>query len=433
MTSESLCEYVSEAFTAGTKCVDGVVRNVKILGKKSKNKGGVYPVEVMRESAHLYDGAKVNIDHVRGDDPRTSVHDRFGVIRNPRVEGEEIRGDLHFNPKHHSAEQFAWAVENQPETIGFSHIAKVDWKPIKGGGRVATKIHFVKSVDVVADPATTAGVFEDVDPDAGDESNDELPLTGRSRALSALSDDQFAFVEAGGKKDGGGRTTPRSKRLFPLDSADAVRVAMNAIPKYSRLSEDDRKVAMARAVRAGARFKITPKVKAAATGEENMGDLATLTVEELRAARPDLLDSLSRENESSEKFAALTKEHEALKVKFATMEAAEKKRQRAGEIDEALAEAGLDPANPRHVGKTLRRVLESIEDPKELKETIEERRDELAAAGLLDAEADEADEPETHEAARFRTTKPFARAAGNPGAGKYEHADSKDFMKSLRA
>jgi hypothetical protein len=432
MATEDCTEVVSESIAAGTKVENGVVRNVKLLGKISKNKGGIYPVEVMREAVRLYDGAKTNIDHTRESNPNVSFGARFGVVRNPRVVGEEIRGDVHFNPKHPAAEQFIWAVENQPESIGFSHVAAVDWTPIKGG-RVAKRIRKVKSVDVVADPATTDGVFEDVQEEPEIE---ELPLTGRSRALSTLSDDAFAFVEPGGKKDASGRTSPRSKRLWPLDNADAVRAAFNSIPRTTRYGEDVRAAALARATRAAAKLKIKlPGVPAAQSSEDAMSDYAGLTLEELRAQRPDLVDSLTKESSKASEIEALTKENAEFKAKFAAMEAEEKKRQRASEIDEALEDVGLDPKNPKHVGKAFRKVLEATNDPKEFAELVQERYDELSDAGLLDAESIE-DEPEAKPTKESRSgfQKPASRFSGAPAAvGSFNHTDSKSFIKSLRA
>lgn len=427
MTTEEVTEVVTEAIGRGEKSADGIVRNVKVLGTRSKNKGGVYPAEVMREAVGLYEGAKVNIDHTRESDRNPSFRDRFGVIRNARLVGEEIRGDLHFNPKHAAAEQFIWAVENQPETIGFSHIAMVDWKPTKGG-RIAQKIRSVKSVDIVAEPATTAGVFEEAEPE--EKPDDAVPLTGRSRAISALSDDVFAFIEPGGKKDASGRTTPRAKRLWPLDSADAVRVALNSIPRMTRLSEEDRNAARARAMRAAAKFRIKLPTLAAQSSEDAMADdIAGITMEEFRALRPDLVDALVRESSTSSNLDALTKENEILKKRIATFEEAEAKAKKAAELNEALEEAGLDPGNPKHVGKLLRRTLESISDPKELAEAIEERREELAEAGLLDAEDVEGDEKPTKES-RVRAT-PKARPAGGSGV-EYSHESAESFAKSLR-
>jgi hypothetical protein len=310
MATEFTAEYVTEAIGGGVKIEGGILRGAKMLGVRSKNKNRHYTPEAVKRSAHLYDGVPCNIDHAKDLAAGSSVLKRFGMWRNPRVVDGALIGDLHFNPEHVYAKQFIWAVENQPTTIGFSHVAKLNEKRV-GKEMVVEGIEKVKSVDWVADPATTGGVFEDEEPENAPE---EIPLTGRARGLSSLSDDQFAYVEPGGSRDGGGRTSPRSKRLFPLNNADAVRVALNAIPKLTRLPEEERTKALARAKSAAARFKITPFAKAASTSEGVM-DLTGLTMEDFRAMRPDLVESLTKEAAVGDAVEKLTKENTELKKK----------------------------------------------------------------------------------------------------------------------
>lgn len=44
----------------------GVIRGVKLIGFESKN-GRTYPPSVLKGAVHLYEGAKVNIDHPERD------------------------------------------------------------------------------------------------------------------------------------------------------------------------------------------------------------------------------------------------------------------------------------------------------------------------------------------------------------------------------
>jgi hypothetical protein len=83
------------------------------------------------------------------------------VIRDARLAPHGIFGDLHFNPKHALAEQLAWDAEHAPENVGLSHnvVARVK---CRGAGAVVEAITHVYSVDLVADPATTRGLFEQV-------------------------------------------------------------------------------------------------------------------------------------------------------------------------------------------------------------------------------------------------------------------------------
>lgn len=141
----------------------GIVHGVKLLGSESLN-GRVYPGPVMERSVQLYEGAKAFIDH----QPETSkggrrYRERFGTHKNARyVEGKGIFADHHFNPKHPSAEQYMWDVENAPESVGFSHTAAIRFakKPDAQGRKVVEEIGQVLSVDLVAEPATTKGLFE---------------------------------------------------------------------------------------------------------------------------------------------------------------------------------------------------------------------------------------------------------------------------------
>ena len=144
----------------------GVIRGVKILGLESRN-GRTYSADALTGARHLYDGAKVNVNHPQGDplSPR-DYRDRIGVIRGVEVrEGEGLFGSLYFNPKHALAEQLVWDAQRASENVGFSHNvrARVANKP---GGVIVEEILQVQSVDLVADPATTRGLFEHADPNA---------------------------------------------------------------------------------------------------------------------------------------------------------------------------------------------------------------------------------------------------------------------------
>lgn len=153
---------VAEAFNclAEAESTSGVVRNVRVLGVKSKN-GREYPVEVMQRALPMYDGAVVHLDHPSHDRPR-SVKDVFGRIRNPRIERDGIVADLEYNASHEYAPAFEWFAANQPESVGLSHEAiaktKMDYKT---GIEVVEDIVDLEAVSLVANPATNPkGLFE---------------------------------------------------------------------------------------------------------------------------------------------------------------------------------------------------------------------------------------------------------------------------------
>lgn len=152
----------------------GVLFGVKIIGCFSRN-GREYPNETLREAIPLYENTKVNLDHPEGDPRRPrSYQDRFGVVRNVELqENEGLYADFHFNPKHPVAEQLLWDAEHAPENVGFSHNVEALVRR-ENDRMIVEKIVSVRSVDLVADPATTAGLFETKDVPSEDMATSEL-------------------------------------------------------------------------------------------------------------------------------------------------------------------------------------------------------------------------------------------------------------------
>ncbi len=160
---EMLQEYVdSRGVAVQVDREAGVIRGVKILGLQSRN-GRTYLPDALAEAVPLYERAKVNVNHPKGSPnaPR-DYQDRIGVIRNAVVRPSEgLFADLHFNPKHALAEQLIWDAEHSPENVGFSH--NVEARTGRSGEQVVVEaILRVQSVDLVADPATTRGLFESI-------------------------------------------------------------------------------------------------------------------------------------------------------------------------------------------------------------------------------------------------------------------------------
>ncbi|MEQ8847566.1 hypothetical protein [Botrimarina sp.] len=157
-----------------------VIRGVKIIGTVSRN-GRRYTEECLRDAAGLYEGAKVYLDHRKpGGSQSVSAH--FGTLRNVRwvPERKAVVGDLHYLASHPSAGPILEAAESQPSAFGLSHDADGDVQRQRGES-VVTKIRKVFSVDLVADPATTAGLFESADPGLPVRDDDEA----RSHCLLA--------------------------------------------------------------------------------------------------------------------------------------------------------------------------------------------------------------------------------------------------------
>lgn len=175
----------------------GVIRGVKVLGLTSRN-GRTYLPAALTEAARLYEEAKVNVNHPKGNPagPR-DYQDRIGTIRGVVMQpGEGLFADFHFNPKHAVAEQLVWDAEHAPENVGFSH--NVEARLARRDGQVVVEaITRVQSVDLVADPATTRGLFESAEPVAESPAADAAPAETVARlGLAELKRGYPELVEA---------------------------------------------------------------------------------------------------------------------------------------------------------------------------------------------------------------------------------------------
>lgn len=136
----------------------GIIYGVKVLGFESVN-GRTYARKAVVEGKRFYDGLAVNINHPKkATDPRLA-DDRFGRLINPRVEPDGLYADLEYLKTHPMAERICEAAERMPEVFGLSHNAQGDVEVIEGKD-VVQRILEVRSVDIVSDPATTGGLFE---------------------------------------------------------------------------------------------------------------------------------------------------------------------------------------------------------------------------------------------------------------------------------
>lgn len=158
---EPLLEYAdSRGLTIGVDRESGILRGVKILGLESRN-GRSYPPATLTQARDLYEGAKVNVNHPKAHAaaPR-DYQDRIGVLRNVVIDANAgLFADLHFNPRHALAGQLEWDASHAPENVGLSH--NVLARTSRRNERVIVEaITKVLSVDLVADPASTHGLFE---------------------------------------------------------------------------------------------------------------------------------------------------------------------------------------------------------------------------------------------------------------------------------
>lgn len=137
----------------------GVIRGAKLCGIFSSN-GRVYPLPVLTKARHLYEGARVNVDHppsARNLD--RAFADWAGVVENVQVRADGLYGDLRLRKSGAAYEALMEAAERFPDAFGLSHVADGDSRRVNGREEV-TEINEVFSVDIVTDPATTGGLFE---------------------------------------------------------------------------------------------------------------------------------------------------------------------------------------------------------------------------------------------------------------------------------
>jgi len=179
---ETLQEYASSAgLTISVNRELGVISGVKILGLESKNKRSYLP-ECAARAMPLYENAAVFVDHQRKGESR-SYRDRAGYLSGISAKPDGLYADLHLNPRHPIAEQLFWDAENAPANVGFSHNVEATTSRSRDGKTIVEAINAVHSVDLVAVPATTRGLFE----------SEELPEDPDQRelcehGLSAVSD-----------------------------------------------------------------------------------------------------------------------------------------------------------------------------------------------------------------------------------------------------
>ncbi|MBE6428020.1 MAG: hypothetical protein E7028_05455 [Planctomycetaceae bacterium] len=160
-TPQSFVEYSQAGNFSRLDREKSVLRGVKILGLISLNSRRYAP-SALRKARKLYEKAKVNVNHPQNspNSPR-DYRDRIGNIRNVQFrENEGLFADFYFNPCHPLAEQMMWDAEHAPENVGFSHNILGRTSTLKDGTLVVDEITSVRSVDLVADPATTHGLFE---------------------------------------------------------------------------------------------------------------------------------------------------------------------------------------------------------------------------------------------------------------------------------
>ena len=214
-----------------------MLREVKILGLHSRN-GRRYRPEALIEAVPLYEGARVNVNHPSGDPtaPR-DYRDRLGSLENVRYrESQGLFADFRFNPKHALAEQLVWDAENAPGNVGFSHNIQAQLRR-DGDQWIVERILKVHAVDLVADPATTQGLFESATKAAVDRAAQEAARSAAalrsapesavpaSELVSALKSESESVSDQAAAAAGSGEGGSRNAVDRPLSATREAQIA----------------------------------------------------------------------------------------------------------------------------------------------------------------------------------------------------------------
>jgi len=153
----------------------GIIYGVRVAGLLSNNRhaqAGVkrtrYLPSAYQQATHLYENVEVNLNHLRTKPgqpkPERQVEQNIGVLRNVRATSDGLRADLHYKTNHPYAPQLVEDVRRRMGTFGLSHDA-LGHGDRHGEEFVIDTITQVKSVDVVADPATVHNFWESLEGD----------------------------------------------------------------------------------------------------------------------------------------------------------------------------------------------------------------------------------------------------------------------------
>ena len=148
----------------------GIIYGVRMAGLSSKNKRDYIP-EAYKQAikAGHYEGKPCNVDHVK-EGEQTKVASRFGVWHDAEYREKPepgVYGNLHYIKSHSLANNVCEAAERKElnSAFGMSHDAYAGTcRPGTNGRVIVESIESVKSIDLVADPATTKGLFEHKEP-----------------------------------------------------------------------------------------------------------------------------------------------------------------------------------------------------------------------------------------------------------------------------
>lgn len=147
--------------STGQTLEDGVIKNVKVLGFKSKNKRE-YTKEAMAQAVKLYEQASIFVDHATEGTKGRKAEDCFGRLENVIMAEDGLRGDLMYLTTHPMAARVNEDIRRDLKNFGLSHNIDGIAKRNAEGTLVVSRIDKVKSVDLVTGSATCTSLMESI-------------------------------------------------------------------------------------------------------------------------------------------------------------------------------------------------------------------------------------------------------------------------------
>ena len=361
-----------------------VIREMKIASWVSKN-GRDY-TKALKGNAGLYEGAFVSLNHPAGNNV-PSVESRFGQYKNVTEKADGIYGDLHFNPKHSSAESIVWFAENMPGAIANSHRVEAKAQKNKSGVLDVQQITKVRGVEIVTEGGMNDTLFEDYAP-AADGEKPAAPDPKMTACIARVMGTGKSRTEA----EGICSATPDESPNSPPESAATESLEEAAIGDKVLVNDyGGRQVvgtvlkkAPALLVQVGDCLKtvwedgaiVATGIPSTTATEALMGNLANMSLEEIRAARPDLADALlkeARENDASEsELKALREENQKFKLAEEKRSHEEKQAARVTALREQCKAAKVPEAL---ISDLFIESLVGMTDEKKIADLIAERRE----------------------------------------------------------
>ena len=137
----------------------GIIKDVIILSGTSLNKR-TYPSNVLKESVVLFEGIRVFMDHPESDTTSRSVKDLVGQFKDVYYDGADNKVKGNFYVLKSFQEWMFSIAESMPDIAGMSINGAGSVKKTQTG-EIVEKLVSMKSVDLVVQPATTKGLFEE--------------------------------------------------------------------------------------------------------------------------------------------------------------------------------------------------------------------------------------------------------------------------------